>query len=196
MSAQMTQSSLAAPQIRQHETCSTIDIKNPAGFRSRANCELKLRCETAASNSLSEEAEFAWKLWALDWNGPLPGEHGITSRAVDTAGRIQPAMNDPSIVHALLLTEEYDHAGSSKCCPDASSTQPAQSKPGCHFQTWLACFLSEMATARFGRQHAFPGEVWRSPNARDEPPSDPRGVIRITRKLYLKNPILRDSAIE
>jgi hypothetical protein len=105
VSAQMTQSSLTAPQIRQHETCSTIDIKNPAGFRSRANCELKLRCETAASNSLSEEAEFAWKLWALDWNGPLPGEHGITSRAVDTAGRIQPAMNDPSIVNKRTYWE-------------------------------------------------------------------------------------------
>ena len=24
------------------------------------------------------------------------------------------------------------------------------------FQTWLACFLSEMATARFGEEHAFP----------------------------------------
>jgi hypothetical protein len=65
-----------------------------------------------------------------------------------------------------------------------------------HFQTWLACFLSEMAAARFGEQHAFPSDVWLSPNARDEPPSNPRGVIRIARKLYLKNPILRDSAIE
>jgi hypothetical protein len=66
----------------------------------------------------------------------------------------------------------------------------------CHFQTWLACFLSEMATARFGEEYAFPNEVWLSPNPRDEPPSDPRGVIRIARKLYLKNSILRDSAIE
>src|SRR5262249_1556442 len=49
---------------------------------------------------------------------------------------------------------------------------------------------------RFGEEHAFPSEVWLSPYARDEPPSDPRGVIRIARKLCLKNPILRDSAIE
>ena len=27
-------------------------------------------------------------------------------------------------------------------------------------------------------------EIWLSPNARDKPPSDPRGVIRIARKLY------------
>jgi hypothetical protein len=42
----------------------------------------------------------------------------------------------------------------------------------------------------------YPSEIWFSPNARDEPPSDPRGVIRIARKLYLKNSILRDSAIQ
>jgi len=53
----------------------------------------------------SEEAEFAWKLWALDWNDPLPGEHGITSRAIDTAGRIQPAMNDPSIANKRTYWE-------------------------------------------------------------------------------------------
>ena len=53
-----------------------------------------------------------------------------------------------------------------------------------------------MTTARFGEERAFPSEVWLSPNARDEPPSDPRGVIRIARKLFLKNSIFRDSAIE
>src|SRR5262249_45462209 len=53
-----------------------------------------------------------------------------------------------------------------------------------------------MATARFGEEHGFPSEVCLSPNAGGEPPSDPRGVIRIARKLYLKNSILRDSAIE
>jgi hypothetical protein len=39
-------------------------------------------------------------------------------------------------------------------------------------------------------------EVWLSPNAREEPPSDPRGVIRIARKLHLKKLVLRDGAIE
>src|SRR5262249_3775295 len=65
-----------------------------------------------------------------------------------------------------------------------------------HFQTWLACFLSEMATARFSEEHAFPNEVWLSPNPRGEPPSDPLGVIRIACKLYLKNSILRDSWLD
>ena len=45
----------------------------------------------------SEEAEFAWKPWSLDWSDASAGEHRITSRAVDTAGQVQPAMNDPAI---------------------------------------------------------------------------------------------------
>jgi DMSO/TMAO reductase YedYZ molybdopterin-dependent catalytic subunit len=53
----------------------------------------------------SEEAEFAWKLWSLDWNGASAGEHRITSRAVDTAGQIQPAMNDPVIANKRTYWE-------------------------------------------------------------------------------------------
>ena len=42
-------------------------------------------------------AEFAWKFWAVDWGSPSPGEHAITSRAIDAAGNVQPAMDDPRI---------------------------------------------------------------------------------------------------
>jgi DMSO/TMAO reductase YedYZ molybdopterin-dependent catalytic subunit len=45
----------------------------------------------------SEEAEFAWKIWFLEWQNPTPGEHTIMSRAIDMAGNIQPAMEDPWI---------------------------------------------------------------------------------------------------
>ncbi len=45
----------------------------------------------------SEEEAFAWKIWSLDWNDAAPGEHAITSRAIDTEGQIQPAMDDPRI---------------------------------------------------------------------------------------------------
>ena len=45
----------------------------------------------------SEEAEFAWKIWSLDWPKPSAGEHTVTSRAIDTSGNIQPAMDDPWI---------------------------------------------------------------------------------------------------
>jgi DMSO/TMAO reductase YedYZ molybdopterin-dependent catalytic subunit len=46
----------------------------------------------------SEEAEFAWKIWHLDWDNPQSGEHTVTSRATDKSGQVQPAMDDPWIV--------------------------------------------------------------------------------------------------
>jgi DMSO/TMAO reductase YedYZ molybdopterin-dependent catalytic subunit len=45
----------------------------------------------------SDEAEFAWKIWRLDWEKPKSGEHTVTSRAIDVSGQIQPAMDDPWI---------------------------------------------------------------------------------------------------
>jgi DMSO/TMAO reductase YedYZ molybdopterin-dependent catalytic subunit len=45
----------------------------------------------------NQDAEFAWKFWSLAWERPVAGEHTITSRAIDTAGNIQPAMSDPRI---------------------------------------------------------------------------------------------------
>ena len=43
----------------------------------------------------AEDGVFAWKLWSLDWGAPTPGEHAITSRAIATDGRVQPAPDDP-----------------------------------------------------------------------------------------------------
>jgi DMSO/TMAO reductase YedYZ molybdopterin-dependent catalytic subunit len=51
----------------------------------------------AATIDRSEQAEFAWKLWSLEWANATPGEHTITARAVDTQGNVQPAMEDPRI---------------------------------------------------------------------------------------------------
>jgi len=45
----------------------------------------------------AEEAEFAWKIWHLDWENPGTGEHAVTSRATDLSGQVQPAMDDPWI---------------------------------------------------------------------------------------------------
>jgi DMSO/TMAO reductase YedYZ molybdopterin-dependent catalytic subunit len=44
-----------------------------------------------------EQAEYAWKVWSLEWPNASSGEHAITSRAIDTAGNVQPAMTDPII---------------------------------------------------------------------------------------------------
>ncbi len=52
-----------------------------------------------------EQAEFAWTMWFLDWENPTPGEHAITSRAVDAAGQIQPSMDDPWIANKRTYWE-------------------------------------------------------------------------------------------
>ena len=53
----------------------------------------------------SEEAEFAWKIWSVDWKDAALGEHTITSRAIDTLGNIQPAMDDPLIARKHTFWE-------------------------------------------------------------------------------------------
>ena len=57
----------------------------------------------------SEEAEYAWKIWSLDWPTPRPGEHTVTSRAIDTAGLVQPAMDDPIIAKKHTYWESNGH---------------------------------------------------------------------------------------
>ena len=50
-----------------------------------------------------KDQDFAWKFWSLNWTDPAPGEHTITSRAVDRQGNIQPAADDP------LLTKKHTY---------------------------------------------------------------------------------------
>ncbi len=52
-----------------------------------------------------QEHEFAWKFWHLDWEDARPGEHRITSRAIDMAGNVQPTMDDPLIVNKRTYWE-------------------------------------------------------------------------------------------
>ncbi len=59
----------------------------------------------AATIDRGEDAEHAWKLWSLDWEPSSPGEHSITSRAVDTVGRLQPSMSDPDIANKKTYWE-------------------------------------------------------------------------------------------
>ena len=51
------------------------------------------------------ESEFTWKIWSLDWGQPAPGEHAITTRAIDVHGTIQPAMADPAIATTKTFGE-------------------------------------------------------------------------------------------
>ena len=59
----------------------------------------------AAIIDRSEEADHAWRVWSVDWERPSPGEHRITSRAVDFQGNVQPAMTDPVIANKRTYWE-------------------------------------------------------------------------------------------
>lgn len=48
---------------------------------------------------------FAWRFWSLEWADAEPGEHSITSRAIDTHGNIQPAKDDPLIANKITYWE-------------------------------------------------------------------------------------------
>jgi DMSO/TMAO reductase YedYZ molybdopterin-dependent catalytic subunit len=41
---------------------------------------------------------FTWRFWKYGWGTPAAGEHTVTSRALDTAGNLQPAPDDPFLV--------------------------------------------------------------------------------------------------
>jgi hypothetical protein len=56
------------------------------------------------ANLAKSRSPFEWQAWSLDWS-PAPGEHSITSRAVDTAGTNQPAMDDPIIANKKTYWE-------------------------------------------------------------------------------------------
>jgi DMSO/TMAO reductase YedYZ molybdopterin-dependent catalytic subunit len=48
---------------------------------------------------------FSWRFWSLDWSDAEPGEHTITSRAIDKEGNIQPAKDDPLIANKITYWE-------------------------------------------------------------------------------------------
>jgi len=50
------------------------------------------------------KSPFEWQAWRLDWS-PAPGDHTIASRAIDTAGTVQPAMDDPVIANKKTYRE-------------------------------------------------------------------------------------------
>lgn len=53
----------------------------------------------------SQRAEYAWNFWTFNWANPAPGEHNVTSRAVDTSGKVQPAADDPRLANKITYWE-------------------------------------------------------------------------------------------
>ena len=58
-----------------------------------------------ATISADDNSGHSWTPWSLDWGQPAEGEHRVTSRAIDTQGNIQPAMDDPVIANKLTYWE-------------------------------------------------------------------------------------------
>ncbi len=42
-----------------------------------------------------EGGTFTWVFWSFDWEAATPGEHTVTSRAIDSDGNVQPSPDDP-----------------------------------------------------------------------------------------------------
>ena len=59
---------------------------------------------TRAALTGPDKSPFAWRFWELDWSA-APGEHSITSRAIDSAASVQPAMDDPLIANKKTYWE-------------------------------------------------------------------------------------------
>ncbi len=72
-----------------------------------ARVEVKVDDEPWAAAVIDQgaEHEFAWKFWHFDWKRAASGEHRLTSRAIDTAGSVQPAMDDWRIANKKTYWE-------------------------------------------------------------------------------------------
>ena len=55
----------------------------------------------------TNDAPYAWKIWTFEWPRPAPGEHAVTSRAVDTEGHVQPEATDPIIANKKTYWESF-----------------------------------------------------------------------------------------
>jgi hypothetical protein len=65
------------------------------GPRPIASVEVRIDNGVWAKAKLEDgKSEYAWRPWSLDWS-PTPGDRSIASRAIDTAGNVQPAKDDP-----------------------------------------------------------------------------------------------------
>ncbi len=59
----------------------------------------------AATLTEGDGSGVTWTFWTLDWESPAPGEHTITSRAIDSEGSIQPAADDPYLLGKTTFWE-------------------------------------------------------------------------------------------
>jgi DMSO/TMAO reductase YedYZ molybdopterin-dependent catalytic subunit len=53
---------------------------------------------------------YCWKFWTYVWKGAAPGEHTVSSRAIDVRGGVQPSPEDPSIALKKTYWEANQYA--------------------------------------------------------------------------------------
>ena len=70
-----------------------VDVKIDAGAWQRAQLDT------------GQRTEYAWSFWTFDWADPTPGERSVTTRAVDTSGKVQPAADDPRLANKITYWE-------------------------------------------------------------------------------------------
>jgi DMSO/TMAO reductase YedYZ molybdopterin-dependent catalytic subunit len=58
-----------------------------------------------ATLDTSQQADYSWIFWSIDADDLTPGEHSITSRAIDTDGNVQPAPDDPYMMGKITYWE-------------------------------------------------------------------------------------------
>jgi DMSO/TMAO reductase YedYZ molybdopterin-dependent catalytic subunit len=60
---------------------------------------------TAATLEEGAGSRYAWAFWYLDWPNAAPGQHTVTSRAIDTDGNVQASPTDPLIANKKTYWE-------------------------------------------------------------------------------------------
>ena len=63
----------------------------------------------------SDAGKYTWTFWSIDWPNAAPGEHTITSRAVDAQGSVQPAMDDARIAKKKTYWESNGQVARQIC---------------------------------------------------------------------------------
>jgi hypothetical protein len=64
----------------------------------------RLSASMRATLDKVHKSAMTWRFWHLEW-AASPGEHSVTSRAIDQAGNMQPAMDAPSIANKRTFWE-------------------------------------------------------------------------------------------
>jgi len=110
-------------------------------------------------------ADQAWTIWSLDWSQLAEGEHAITSRAIDTEGNTQPAMDDPLIANKLTFWESNGQITRRVFIGDRPFPDTGYTLSGPFLAFWLEHgglrIFGNPITAEFEEQSVVDGQTYR-----------------------------------